>query len=188
MDTCWHQYCGRNVNAFVPSWEKHRLSKRQLRIAAESQHLLTRTPGRRPLGCTAILAGVEDGTTLRLFQTDAGGILEERQYCAAGKGQDKAMTALENLFDELQSSLEDKDAMDRRKMIPGVAQVAMEALEGKDDPPHVDVWIVQGDTSRRGGIHIRCIQKIRQKDLALLSERILSMMTEGTTAEETQEV
>ena len=68
-------------------------------MAASLQHELTRTPGARPLGCTAILAGVDNLTGLKLFQTDSGGILEECFYCAAGKGQEKAMSSLDSLIE-----------------------------------------------------------------------------------------
>jgi len=159
-------------------------AKEVARMAADIQHSLTRTPGARPLGCTAILAGVEDGTTLRLFQTDSGGILEECLYCAAGKGQDKSMTSLQTLVEDVGSTFkEEQDAMDRIRMIQGVAEVALDALKDKDGPEHVDVWILQGEKGRRGGIYVRCVQKIRRKDLPLLKERLLSAMDGGASEE-----
>lgn len=140
------------------------------KIAASLQHSLTKTPGARPLGCTAILSGVEDdGTTLRLFQTDSGGILQECHYCAAGKGQEKAMSSLERLSNDLHSAIEGEEM----QMIRGIATVALEALNDKDGSSHVDVWIIQGDKIRRGGIHLRCIQKVTRNDLPRLKEESL---------------
>lgn len=145
------------------------------RMAAELQHLLTRTPGRRPLACTAILAGVEqDDSSLRLFQTDPGGILEEFQYCSAGKGQEKAMAALESLSRDLETDT-DGESGNRMQLIQGIAKVALEASKdnNKDDPPHVDIWILQPESNRRGGIHLQCIQKVTKKDVSLITERLL---------------
>jgi 20S proteasome alpha/beta subunit len=146
------------------------------RMAAEQQHGLTRKAGARPLGCTAILAGVEGGTnnnTVRLFQTDPGGIMEECHYCAAGKGQDKAMTLLQKLSDEVQviSSVEHKEnVIDITRVAQGVAEVALDVLEEKDGLAHVDVWILQGEKGRRGDIRLKCVQKVRQEDLSLLKD------------------
>lgn len=149
------------------------------RIAADLQHMLTRTPGARPLGCTAIMAGHNHGgkSPLALFQTDPGGILEECHFCAVGKGQEKAMMALESLSKKLQSGSKKEDgalAVDRIQLIQGVAEVALETFRDKDSPPHVDVWILESDAKRRGGLHLQCIQKITRNDLSLLKEQLMS--------------
>ena len=149
------------------------------RLAADLQHMLTRNPGGRPLGCTAILAGVEDGIALRLFQTDPGGILEECHFCAAGKGQDKAMSHLESLINDLDKSSKEEgqgDTTDQTQMIRGVAEIALDALQDKEGPSHVDVWKLQGDKTRRGGVHLRCIQKITRQDLTLLKGRLSKLV------------
>lgn len=54
--------------------------KEVARLAGQVQHELTRTGGRRPLGCTAIVIGIDPSSdeeslgTPRLFQTDPGGV------------------------------------------------------------------------------------------------------------------
>lgn len=156
------------------------------RMAAEQQHDLTRKAGARPLGCTAILAGVEGGTTVRLFQTDPGGIMEECHYCAAGKGQDKAMTLLQTLSEELQvSSVEQREnVVDITRVAQGVAKVALGALEEKDGPAHVDVWILQGEVGRRGDIRLQCVQKVRQEDLSPLKDRLSKQDVSATIKHE----
>lgn len=160
------------------------------RMAADFQHQLTRSPGARPLGCTAILAGVEGGgtTVVRMFQTDPGGIMEECHYCAAGKGQDKAMTLLQKLSDELKARSDDEpteNVLDRTtRVTQGVARVALDTLEEKDDASHVDVWILQGETSRRGQIRLTCVQKVNQKNLPDLNYCVSKQDDFATTRHE----
>ena len=103
--------------------QNHRLAygeapttKQIAKVAGEVQHELTRTAGARPLGCTAIVVGMDqhqtytsssstssssssnEGTTTtltpRIFQTDPGGIVEECRYCAAGNERTKVEKVL----------------------------------------------------------------------------------------------
>lgn len=103
--------------------QNHRLAygeapttKQIAKVAGEVQHELTRTAGARPLGCTAIVVGMDqhqthtssssttsssssnEGTTTiltpRIFQTDPGGIVEECLYCAAGNERTKVEKVL----------------------------------------------------------------------------------------------
>jgi 20S proteasome alpha/beta subunit len=141
-------------------------------MAASLQHQLTRTPGARPFGCTAIIAGVDDGDSLGLFQTDSGGILEECIYCAAGKGQEMAMASLESLSTDLQEGVK------RLELVRGIAKVALKDKEN-EGPPHVNVWIIRGDKKRRGRIHLRCIQSVTCKALPRFDESLLHRMNSG---------
>jgi 20S proteasome alpha/beta subunit len=157
------------------------------RMAADFQHHLTRRPGARPLGCTAILAGVEGGTTVRLFQTDPGGIMEECHYCAAGKGQDKAMTLLQKLSGDLKASSGDErkeNVVDITRVTQGVANVALNTLEEKDAASHVDVWILQGEIGRRGDVRLTCVQKVKQKNLSYLKDCLSKQEHSATTRNE----
>lgn len=144
--------------------------KEVARMTAELQHALTRRAGARPLGCTAILAGLGDSSKiLQIFQTDPGGIMEECHYCAAGKGQDKALESLHRLLEELEKK-GDANLID---IIKGVAQIALENSEIKSS--HVDVWILQGDDSRRGGLSFKCVQGLTQGTFALINERLAKL-------------
>ena len=72
------------------------------RITADFYHQLTRMGGCRPLGCTAILMGVDDHDNAKLFRTDPGGGVEECRFCVAGNSQDtmgKELMALVASFD-----------------------------------------------------------------------------------------
>jgi 20S proteasome alpha/beta subunit len=145
-------------------------TKEVAQMAASLQHELTRTPGARPLGCTAILAGVDNCSDLKLFQTDSGGILEECLYCAAGKGQEKCISSLDVLSNDL------KKETDFVQMIRGMATVSLEAIQDENENEQhqfAHVWIIHGDETRRGGIHVRCIQKVTRKDLPRLAESLL---------------
>jgi len=106
--------------------------------AARRQHGVTRTGGRRPLGCTAIVVGVDPTSTtttptafaadgdeggrrrpsplLRIFRSDpGGGGPEDCRYCAAGRGRGAVMSALAGRrYDDL---------------------VAAAAVQGGDSPP-----------------------------------------------------
>ncbi|KAL3943428.1 MAG: hypothetical protein SGBAC_002510 [Bacillariaceae sp.] len=72
--------------------QKHRLAygeapttKQMARVAGESQHMLTYTAGARPLGCTAMVLGIDapfddSGKQLGkpcMYQTDPGGVVQE---------------------------------------------------------------------------------------------------------------
>ena len=140
------------------------------RMAAKMQHDLTRMGGARPLGCTAILVGVDNGV-LRLYQTDPGGIMEEYHYCAAGKGRDKSMSSLQKLADELESDSRQDVAPDLIRISQQVSQVALDALDEKEaDSAQVDVWILEADASCRGGINLKCIRKVKRRDMNRLKD------------------
>lgn len=151
--------------------------KEVAQMAASLQHELTRTPGARPLGCTAILAGVDDCSDLKLFQTDSGGILEECFYCAAGKGQEKCMSSLDVLSNDL------KKETDFVQMIRGMTTVSLEAIQDENDQDQfAHIWIIQGDETRRGGMHVRCIQNVTRKDLPRLAKTLQEEATKAKSS------
>jgi len=86
------------------------------RITADFHHQLTRMGGCRPMGCTAILMGVDNVNgnnaqtqTARLFRTDPGGGFEECRFCAAGKSRDVVSKELMALVGTLDKDENDND-------------------------------------------------------------------------------
>ncbi len=149
-------------------------TKQAARTTAEFYHQLTRMGGCRPLGCTAILMGV-DGTA-RLFRTDPGGGIEECRFCAAGNSQDtvgrELMTLVENLDGEAP-----KDNESRSK---GIARIAAKMAEtflrlldksGKskraklEDGSTLDVWTIQPMKQRRGEMLATCYSGVDKENL-----------------------
>jgi hypothetical protein len=65
-----------------------------------------------------------------------------------------------------------------------VAKAALGAVEEKDGPAHVDVWILQGEIGRRGDIRLKCVQKVRQEDLSVLKDRLSKQDVSATIKHE----
>jgi 20S proteasome alpha/beta subunit len=89
------------------------------KMTADFYHQLTRMGGCRPLGCTAILMGVDDFDSnvnaAKLFRTDPGGGVEECRFCVAGSSQDtmgKELMALVASFDTTNDG-EDDNGIDK---------------------------------------------------------------------------
>lgn len=142
--------------------------KEVAQLAGRVQHELTRTGGRRPLGCTAIVIGIdppydeESLGTPRLFQTDPGGIVEECTFCAAGKGRVAAMKTLGNLVDKEPSQC----------IIELAAQMTKRVLKEVDDPEDqaVDVWTIKPHAFRRGGMQATCYRNITKSTIKLIRD------------------
>eukprot|EP00816_Leptocylindrus_hargravesii_P008138 CAMPEP_0196805278 /NCGR_PEP_ID=MMETSP1362-20130617/5054_1 /TAXON_ID=163516 /ORGANISM="Leptocylindrus danicus, Strain CCMP1856" /LENGTH=297 /DNA_ID=CAMNT_0042178121 /DNA_START=161 /DNA_END=1051 /DNA_ORIENTATION=+ len=79
------------------------------REVASIQHELTRTAGARPIGCTATVIGLNaagqqrnnDNNAVQLFQSEPGGVLEEYNFCAAGKQRREFEDKLDDLWGEI---------------------------------------------------------------------------------------
>ena len=157
------------ANALRNSCQNHRLNfgeppttKQVARIAGEAQHQLTRKGGARPLGCTALVVGVDPSSfdeegmgTPRLYQTDPGGIVEECTFCAAGKGRATVGKIVASLADKVQL----KDSNSGKYVAALAAAMTERVLEQLIEPkgtPTVDVWIFQPNPGRRGGIQVTC--------------------------------
>lgn len=92
--------------------QQHRLqygetptSKQVAEFAGSWQHQLTLSGGVRPLGCTALVIGLDEGgsTTPMVYQTDPGGVVERvESFCAAGKSKDAVAKPMASLLEELQ--------------------------------------------------------------------------------------
>lgn len=157
-------------------------------MVAQTQHELTRTSGSRPLGVSATIVGVDpfqNGVeTTRIFQCDAGGILDEFEFCASGRGKKRALLELSKLrkqflvsprrqddagvangdFDEL-SSIE--------ALIEGVARIILDAE--CESACLVDIWLVNTDSS--GKAQFRFAKAVSSTDLKT-AKRQLSRKTQ----------
>lgn len=142
-------------------------TKQVARMAGRYQHYLTRAGGIRPLGCAALVIGVDPSENEeklghpRLFQTDAGGVAEECRYCTLGRGQEAIGKDLSSLLD--------------RKPIPAnltttaekMTQTVLGKLEG---PKTVDVWTIEPCRGKRGGLLATCHRQIDKGSTTTLQQ------------------
>ena len=141
------------------------------RQAADFQHRLTRVGGVRPFGCTAMVLGIDppqDGSELgtpRLFETDPGGIIEERQFCSAGKGRLRTTKALQSLMEDKQAS--------QASSITELANVMTKAIwkELEDSKKLTsDVWTIVPHADRRGGQKATCYRNVSKEMFSQITE------------------
>jgi 20S proteasome alpha/beta subunit len=182
------------ADALRNTCQKHRLSYGEApttdqiaRVAGELQHELTRTGGARPLGCTAIVLGIDapfDGTSMgkpTLFQTDPGGIVEECFHCAAGKertsvGKIVATLAtgkrdnLRNFFAPLAKKNVGQNTDQLSIIATTMAEKVLNQLDHDSKGSTVDVWIIRPNSRKRGGMQATCYRNIKKDSLAQISE------------------
>jgi 20S proteasome subunit alpha 4 len=127
--------------------------------AAAVQHDLTRSGGARPLGCTAIVVGMDptykETGRPRIFRTDPGGILEDCLYCCAGRDQERLMSALGESFATFRCSNTD-DA------IRVFLSTNLEQAEEKDTS--YDLWVLTPKAGRRGKTDVTCFLDVGRPD------------------------
>lgn len=160
------------------SCQQHRLSfveaptvPEVARLAAKLQHDLTRMGGARPLGCSAIIVGVDsvhEQGVARLFQTEPGGTLEECVYCAAGKGREAAIISLRQASEDGQIT-QDRSSDDHlQRMLQTVVSAALgDRDDGDSSTGHktVDGWIVRPDPTSRGGVSLTCVSNLNRQNV-----------------------
>jgi 20S proteasome alpha/beta subunit len=102
----------------------------------------------------------------RLYQTDPGGIVEACQYCAAGQGR-------ENVGKVLSSLLLDDDDKKKTSLNTIAADMAELVLGQLDDPKgaRLDVWTLQPNPKRRGGMQATCYRNIGKNSLSTIREQ-----------------
>jgi 20S proteasome alpha/beta subunit len=164
------------------SCQQHRLSygeastvEQAARQAASLQHQLTRTGGARPLGCTAIVVGMDptaSGTAgkSRVFRSDPGGILEDCLYSVAGKDHEKLMMEMARRYHGDFSKTANETTVVTEML------AAVSSLVGSDDSDSsVDIWMFQPNAKRRGKTHATCLRNVKPDNLqsvvALLDNR-----------------
>ena len=178
-------------------------------LVGSTQHALTRTAGARPFGVTAAVIGVDPvpdhnvidankdkseekmllGTPM-LYRTEPGGAVDRCDYCAAGKGADKVLSALEMVMNddgtaEENDKAQEAEGIDCNKsqhMSNIIRKVALAALDADDDQSKfnteqenensekaaeslVDIWLVEACSKRRGGTSFRVARTVKRKDL-----------------------
>lgn len=123
------------------------------RFAAEIQHSLTGTGGARPLGCSALIAGVDPDTEdVRLFLSHPGGSSEDVLYSAIGEN---SLSHLKLLSDEL-ATIMDK----------GVKPAISKLVKEVGGSGSVDVWLLRCDINRRGATSCRCFANAMQDSVS----------------------
>lgn len=160
--------------------QRHRLAygeqptvEQVARQAASAQHELTRTGGARPLGCTAIVLGIDFGGSARVFRTDPGGILEDCWYAAGGQNQETMMNLLGERFEDIEK------IAGWAKKSASVAKVMAEAAS--DKKLNIDLWVIRPDPRRRGGMHATCLRSARCTKLSQRAIEALEMLDKGAT-------
>jgi 20S proteasome alpha/beta subunit len=141
-------------------------------MAADLYHSMTRMGGVRPLGCHAIIVGVdenistnhpalvEDNTNqplqhkvVRIFQSDPGGGMEECHQCvAAGQRKDNLYKELFKLSQQQIEKAEDSATV-AQKLIQLMFRLQRQdkgALTKHPDSSMIDLWTIQPKHGRRG--------------------------------------
>mmetsp|Transcript_21968 Transcript_21968/g.32095 ORF Transcript_21968/g.32095 Transcript_21968/m.32095 type:complete len:177 (-) Transcript_21968:554-1084(-) len=156
-------------------------------VVSDMQHELTRVSGARPFGVTATVVGVDTVSMLhgngsvgrpRLFQSEPGGIMEEYEYCAAGKGRTEAEVTLTELHARLVSSSSSGTTNNTTTIMEQVVEGVTNAVFDADDTNNtqrVDIWLIEttapGGECRRGNARIRCAKAVSRTDLELVKRR-----------------
>jgi len=186
-------YCQKHRTSFGEVPTVHQAA----RYAAELQHQLTRTGGARPLGCAAVLVGVDPSSSppptgsarglLRIFRTDPGGTSEECRYCAEGKNKEALSVALSKYYDEetnddgalpvpRDGGYWTKPISSLVRRIVGVAASDSNASERS----FVDVWVIRPSRSKRGNMHAICFRNIRRDQAVEILEKHSSLLTKSS--------
>ena len=139
--------------------------------AAEMQHLLSRAGGARPLGCTAIILGIDPapGGQLgkpKIFRTDPGGVIEEFEFCAAGQGQNQVVQAIS---DNLSVSRNNSD--NKKYGVSKLVKSMINAMELKNDEM-ADVMIIQPDLLQRGNMKATVFRHAKKQNLQKIQDEL----------------
>ena len=150
-------------------------------MAGQFQHYLTRSGGVRPLGCTALILGMDPLATdddpnddadhgqtrpmgiPRVFQADPGGVVEPCiSFGAAGKN-------CEAITKDVASVLSGSTLSSENVPLSLVASsVAQSILSKVEDPKTVDVWTFQPQRGKRGGMQATCYPHMDKDSLSKL--------------------
>ncbi len=160
------------------SCQQHRLdygeaptTEQVARMAGQFQHYLTRSGGVRPLGCTALVLGMDPVADEepylgrpKVFQADPGGVVEAcTTHCAAGKGCDVMMKELGSIVSDT--------SLSTAALSQWASNTAQRVLAKLDDPKKVDVWTFEPRQGKRGGIQASCYRLIDKDSLSKIGDR-----------------
>lgn len=123
--------------------------------SAAVQHELTRTGGARPLGCTAIVVGMDpthaDVKPGRLFRTDPGGGLEDCYFCCAGRDQESLMAKLIEKYEKIKM----------RSTSEVIRKLVGYMLHGQDKGKTcLDVWLLRSNKQNLQELDMTCFTDI----------------------------
>lgn len=138
-------------------------------MAASIQHGLTKTAGARPLGCTAIIVGVDDGE-VQLYHTDPGGVLEHCNYCVAGGHKDQILTGVGESF-EIEQAGGASLAFEVASKI--LSLVKQEQGDDDDNGSKCDLWLVRADGN---GMGLICAKSVDEAQLQATDMRLASLL------------
>jgi 20S proteasome alpha/beta subunit len=176
------------ASALRSSCQRHLLSygerptvQEAAQMAAQIQHDLTKTAGARPLGCTAIVVGVDESTCstnddgvlgeVQIYHTDPGGVLEHCTYCVAGKNKNQILTGISDTYDE-------RDDSSSVSLSTKVASKTLKLLKSSDDKAEkCDLWLVRAITvNEEANIGLTCARAVDERQLSSTSTGRLSSM------------
>lgn len=155
-------------------------------MAGQFQHYLTRSGGVRPLGCTALVLGIDpvahdddnyDGNNTdnvasslgipRVFQADPGGVVEPCiNYGVTGKGCEVITKDVASLLSGSTSSSEATPV----RLSHLASSIAQSVLNKVDDPKTVDVWTFKPQQGKRGGMQATCYPHIDKESLSKIRD------------------
>jgi len=160
------------ANQLRKSCQQHRLNYGELptteevaKMAGNFQHYLTRTGGIRPLGCSAVIMGIdpilddnqEQLGIPKVFISDPGGIVEPcTSYSVIGRASDAVSKDLAS------SLLLSSNEVTNLEQIGSI--MAESILQKGEIPKMVDIWTIQPKKQNRGGMQARCYRGIKTKD------------------------
>eukprot|EP00429_Kryptoperidinium_foliaceum_P058604 CAMPEP_0176079934 /NCGR_PEP_ID=MMETSP0120_2-20121206/39981_1 /TAXON_ID=160619 /ORGANISM="Kryptoperidinium foliaceum, Strain CCMP 1326" /LENGTH=276 /DNA_ID=CAMNT_0017413695 /DNA_START=141 /DNA_END=971 /DNA_ORIENTATION=- len=145
-------------------------TKQVAEMAGQFQHYLTRSGGIRPLGCTALILGVDpvaEGESKvglpKLFQADPGGIVQAcDSFTVAGRSCDA-------IAKDLSSTIPDSGkSMEMGGLATKMAQSVITKLDGSKSS--LDVWVVEPRQGKRGRMCATCYQSIEKDSLSMLKK------------------
>ncbi len=149
-------------------------TKQASRSTAEFYHQLTRMGGCRPLGCTAILMGIDSNGRAKLFRTDPGGGFEECKFSAAGNNRDAVAKELMALVDDMEANKEKNESSVSKsipRMAKTMAQKVLSLLTGKsrkgklEEGSTLDVWTIEPMKHRRGEMLATCYSDVHKDNV-----------------------
>ena len=140
--------------------------------AAAWQHALTKQPGARPLGITALVVGHDDDddSQARLYRCHPGGTLEDVWYAAAGQNAVAAMKKLQQGYASLRQQQQDQNDIAQEQAVIRTLLAALKASTERDNKQSWDVWIIRPpDKNTAIASRVTCIQglvpTVSKKDL-----------------------
>ena len=128
---------------------------------SDMQHELTRTSGARPFGISATIIGVDKTSEeLHLYQSEAGGTLEEYNFIASGKNRMLLQQKLHELW-SIVSKMDDNEQL-KETIILEMCNILFD--HGKN-VRCIDVWYMRKNVNSRNGMDIYCAKSVKKNQI-----------------------